>query len=414
MLPANGQCRACGGCKLGEQHSVNVSQLSAHASAEDDCATSEDALETIALVCLVHSLLAMSVGACMCMQNLWPNLMTEKDEAKVYRALQAELEHLESIVSEGCAALPLLEAKLMSAACDDPSPLIMDWVVLPLLRQRLTAKTEQKAANKASGKQRGSVEKKQDESTPEVTSPSTSSQDSATSTVTPASLQPHTPEAALAAAAAADNAVAAGMKARTFTGQERYGEAAYAEMAAEMLSQQASNLRAHPGGKVPQKDICLAINEDYAAQYEQLLAEEAARAAAESPESSPPPPRPADSACQVAGLNTTAAGCAPAGMAEGTKEKAASLLKGKPDQADAARQSAQEPTCAVYPDDFMVRCVSAAQAAAVTRMCPIRTVQLDDKGAEVTEPADPTAALVNCHSLLHQYIRCPLSQVSLL
>ena len=78
----------------------------------------------------------------MCMQNLWPQLMTEKEEAKLYRALQAEQEHLECMVAEGCAALPLLEAKLMSAACDDPGPVIMDRVVLPLLRQRLTAKAE--------------------------------------------------------------------------------------------------------------------------------------------------------------------------------------------------------------------------------------------------------------------------------
>lgn len=78
----------------------------------------------------------------MCMQNLWPQLMTDKDDANLYRALQAELEHLEGMVAEGCAALPLLEAKLMSAACHDPGPLIMDQVVLPLLQQRLTAKAE--------------------------------------------------------------------------------------------------------------------------------------------------------------------------------------------------------------------------------------------------------------------------------
>lgn len=68
--------------------------------------------------------------------------MTDKDEAKLYRALQAELEDLEGFIAEGRAALPLLEGQLMRAACDDPGPLIMDQVVLPLLQQRLIAKAE--------------------------------------------------------------------------------------------------------------------------------------------------------------------------------------------------------------------------------------------------------------------------------
>lgn len=76
------------------------------------------------------------------MQNLWPKLMTDKDEASLYQALRTELEDLERLVTEGCAALPLLEGQLMRAACDDPGTLIMDQVVLPLLQQRLTAKAE--------------------------------------------------------------------------------------------------------------------------------------------------------------------------------------------------------------------------------------------------------------------------------
>jgi len=34
--------------------------------------------------------------------------------------------------------LPLLEAQLCNAACSDPGVVIMDEVLLPLLRQRLT------------------------------------------------------------------------------------------------------------------------------------------------------------------------------------------------------------------------------------------------------------------------------------
>lgn len=90
---------------------------------------------------LENGAIALTVKS-MALQNLWPKLMTDKDEAKVYRALQAELEDLEGLVLEGRAALPLLEELLIRAACDDPGPVIMNQVVLPLLQQRLTAQAE--------------------------------------------------------------------------------------------------------------------------------------------------------------------------------------------------------------------------------------------------------------------------------
>jgi len=45
-------------------------------------------------------------------------------------------------VAEGCAALPLLEAQLCNAACDDPGGVIMTQVVLPLLQQRLLTQAQ--------------------------------------------------------------------------------------------------------------------------------------------------------------------------------------------------------------------------------------------------------------------------------
>lgn len=71
-------------------------------------------------------------------QAIWPKLCTDQQEAKAYKASEAQLKHLEDLLAEGCAALPLLEAQLCNAACSDPGGVIIDEVLLPLLRQRLT------------------------------------------------------------------------------------------------------------------------------------------------------------------------------------------------------------------------------------------------------------------------------------
>jgi len=71
-------------------------------------------------------------------QAIWPKLCTNEEKAKAYKACEAQLKHLEDLLAEGCAALPLLEAQLCSAACSNPGGVIMAQVLLPLLRQRLT------------------------------------------------------------------------------------------------------------------------------------------------------------------------------------------------------------------------------------------------------------------------------------
>ena len=273
----------------------------------------------------------------------------------------------------------------------------------------LLAEEEQKAAKKATAKKSASVKKKQAQALPQRSSPDTSSQDSACTAVNPAHLQ---------AAAAADSALSTRMTAPVLSSQERFGEAAYAKMAAEIASRPTPPTLPGFYG-MPEKDLCHAFDQDYAKQCEQLLAEEAAQAAAqsaaESPASSSPADHPGDSAGQLTGLMTTrAAVYGPVSLVDGTHKKLASLLQTKKGQAAAARLSPLEselPVCVFYPDDFMMRCSS--EAAALLQRAE-GTFRQDQKEGEGPVAADPTAALVNFQALLHQFLRCPLSEVRLL
>lgn len=89
---------------------------------------------------------------------VWPKLCTDQQEAKAYKASDAQLKHLENLLAEGCAALPLLEAQLCNAACSDLGGVIMDEVLLPLLRQRLTTLADDFCAvHPQAGRQPGST-----------------------------------------------------------------------------------------------------------------------------------------------------------------------------------------------------------------------------------------------------------------
>ena len=268
----------------------------------------------------------------------------------------------------------------------------------------LLAEEEQKAAQKASGKKSASVKKKQAKPSPQRSSPDTSSQDSVSTTVNSARLQP---------AVAADSAWSAGMTAPVLSSQERFGEAAYAKMAAEVASRPPPPTLPGFYG-MPKSDLCHTFDQDYAKQCEQLLAEEAAeeaaQSAAESLTSSSPADHPANSAGQLTGLMTTrAAAYGPVSLADGTKKKLASL------QATAALSPLESElsVCTFYPDDFIMRCSSAAEAIAQLQQAE-GTFWQDQKEGEGPVAADPTAALVNFQGLLHQSLRCPLSEVRLL
>ena len=80
------------------------------------------------------------------------------------------------------------------------------------------------------------------------------------------------------------------------------------------------------------REASVTSNQDYAKQYNQVLAEEAAeeaaQAAAESPASSSSADHLADSACQLTGpMTTRAAAYGPVSWAIGTMQKLASLLQ---------------------------------------------------------------------------------------
>ena len=275
----------------------------------------------------------------------------------------------------------------------------------------LLAEEEHRAAKAASGKKSGLARKKQAKAPPKLSSPDTSSEGSASTTVHPACLQP---------AAAADSEPSARTTAPVFSSRERFGAAAYAKMDAEAASRPP--LPTLPGFYgMPERDLCQTFHQDYAKQCEQLLAEEAAeeaaQAAAESPASSSRADNPADSACPLTGLMTTrAAAYGPASLANGTKKKLASLLQTNSGQTAAARLSplgSELSICAFYPDDFIMRCSSEAEATALLQM-GMRSLKQDKKEGEGPAVADPMATLVNFQGLLHQSLRCPLSEVRLL
>lgn len=76
------------------------------------------------------------------MQEVLPKMGTDRDREKAYQACQAQLKQLQGHLAEACVALPLLEAQLCNAACDDPGSVVMEQVVLPLLQQRVLAGAE--------------------------------------------------------------------------------------------------------------------------------------------------------------------------------------------------------------------------------------------------------------------------------
>jgi len=81
-----------------------------------------------------------------CLQKLWPKLCKPEKAQAVLEAMQAQQKQVVKQFQEGCAVLPLLEAHMVEAACDDPGALIVPHLVLPLLREHLEAKTLQLCA----------------------------------------------------------------------------------------------------------------------------------------------------------------------------------------------------------------------------------------------------------------------------
>ena len=308
-----------------------------------------------------------------------------------------------------------------------------------LSKERLPAEEAQQAATASGKKGSASKKKKQPAQVPQLSSPSTSSQESASTTVSAALLNSHY-YAALSSAM---------ITARPVVGShERYGPEYFADLEAEYGGRpKPAELPGFTG--LPEDDIAKAFEEDYSKQYELLLAEEAAAEAAAAgpsasttgadglssidPAQASDPPKAAESAkssmaadsskpqvfagqvsSETAALRDSIR-AAQTGTPETpprVKEEMRKLLaEGEsPALLQCSPLQSEGLPCSVYPDDFMVDCGTASQAAAacaVTVCWPPAAGQADEQLSE----GDPMAGLMNYQGLLSRAICCPLSGV---
>ena len=73
-------------------------------------------------------------------QDIWPKIATPEQIAALLKVMQEEQQHMERLVQEGCAVLPLIEGQVVDAACTDPGALLMPHLILPMLRQQIDSK----------------------------------------------------------------------------------------------------------------------------------------------------------------------------------------------------------------------------------------------------------------------------------
>ena len=74
-----------------------------------------------------------------CVQNVWPWLFDEAEGRKIFSALQLQLKYITDQKEGASAAVHHLECSMIAAACHDPGRVIERRLVLPLLRQRISA-----------------------------------------------------------------------------------------------------------------------------------------------------------------------------------------------------------------------------------------------------------------------------------
>ena len=70
-------------------------------------------------------------------QVIWPKLTTPEQSQALYKAMQNQQVYVNKKFQEGCAVLPLMEAQVLHAACDNPGTVVVPHLILPLLRERL-------------------------------------------------------------------------------------------------------------------------------------------------------------------------------------------------------------------------------------------------------------------------------------
>lgn len=76
-------------------------------------------------------------------------LYGDEDDRKFFQWVQSQLKQTEKRLEDGRAVLHHLEAQLINVACDDPGAAIGAQLALPLLQERLDAKAQDFARQKA-------------------------------------------------------------------------------------------------------------------------------------------------------------------------------------------------------------------------------------------------------------------------
>ena len=56
--------------------------------------------------------------------------------------MQQQLKLLKKSFQEGCAVLPLMQAQVVHAACDNPGAVVLPHLILPMLREQLEEKAD--------------------------------------------------------------------------------------------------------------------------------------------------------------------------------------------------------------------------------------------------------------------------------
>lgn len=75
-------------------------------------------------------------------QVTWPKLTTPEQSHTLYEAMQQQLKSVKKSFEEGCAVLPLMQAQVIHAACDNPGAVVLPHLILPMLREQLEAKAD--------------------------------------------------------------------------------------------------------------------------------------------------------------------------------------------------------------------------------------------------------------------------------
>ena len=83
------------------------------------------------------------------LQDVRRQLYADEDDRKFFGWVQTQLKSTEKRLEDGRAVLHHLEAQLINVACDDPGATIGAQLALPLLQERLDAKSQEYARQQA-------------------------------------------------------------------------------------------------------------------------------------------------------------------------------------------------------------------------------------------------------------------------